>query len=102
MTTEPIFKMTKDLKARWLARLRDPNSKQGKEKLCGRTGGYCCLGLLCEELGLLTDTRPDGSKLAYYKESASGSLLPYPLSLELGLSVDGRPGSVALPIIPQE
>lgn len=47
--------MDADLKKRWVARLRDPKSNQGHGHLFQLVGEYpthCCLGILCEELGL--------------------------------------------------
>jgi hypothetical protein len=45
--------MNAEIKDRWVARLRDPNIKQGKGHLCTKmpsTGevSYCCLGVLTE------------------------------------------------------
>lgn len=50
--------MNPEIKAKWVAALRSGKYKQGKNVLCrpSSTGelAYCCLGVLGEELGLLS------------------------------------------------
>jgi hypothetical protein len=40
--------MNEDIKAKWLAKLRDPETKQGRGYLKLADGSMCCLGVLCE------------------------------------------------------
>lgn len=40
--------MNPEIKAKWLAELRDPKNKQTKGKLKARNGARCCIGVLCE------------------------------------------------------
>lgn len=48
--------ITRELKSRWLERLRDPNSKHARGRLKNiRTGGMCCLGHLADLQGHLTE-----------------------------------------------
>ncbi len=43
----------REITAKWLARLRDPESKQVREKLANpNDDSYCCLGHLCVVMGL--------------------------------------------------
>jgi len=39
--------MDSELKKKWIARLRDPNTKQGQYNL-KTSYGFCCLGVLCD------------------------------------------------------
>lgn len=40
--------MNKEIKKKWLAKLRDPNTKQGRGTLKDADGCMCVLGVLCE------------------------------------------------------
>lgn len=40
--------MNRDIKRRWVAALRDPKSRQGREALGRPDGSRCCLGVLCD------------------------------------------------------
>jgi hypothetical protein len=42
--------MNKEIKTRWLNALRNGKYKQGKRRLKGVAGTYCCLGVLCDIL----------------------------------------------------
>lgn len=44
---QALPKMDPDLKAAWLAALRDPNAKQTTGVLRRADGSMCCLGVLC-------------------------------------------------------
>ena len=48
--------MNQELKAKWVAALRSGKYKQGKMRLRSENGeAYCCLGLLCEIEGGMSD-----------------------------------------------
>jgi hypothetical protein len=56
MTDEPQ-KMNPEIKAAWVAWLRDPRNQQGREVLRSADGKFCCLGGLCElavQAGIVT------------------------------------------------
>lgn len=40
--------MNQEIKARWVAALRDPDAKQGRGRLGYADGRRCCLGVLCD------------------------------------------------------
>lgn len=40
--------MNEEIKARWVAALRDPEAKQGRGRLGYADGRRCCLGVLCD------------------------------------------------------
>lgn len=42
--------MRQDIKNRWVRRLRDPATMQGKFRLNDGRGAFCCLGVLCDEV----------------------------------------------------
>lgn len=48
--------ITRELKARWLKRLRDPSSKHASGRLSDGKGGMCCLGHLADLQGHLAST----------------------------------------------
>ena len=103
--------MKKDIKERWVAKLRDPNIKQTQGVLKKQIGdnefAYCCLGVLCEvavEDGILPPSRladkendvvrqeivydgKDHSSNTY----AEGSVLPYNVSVWAGLGGENNP-----------
>jgi hypothetical protein len=60
--------MKKELKQKWITALRDNDKyKQTKEALFDQNiNAYCCLGVLCEVMGLHKDARgafyPEGSE----------------------------------------
>lgn len=78
--------MKKEIKDRWLPKLRDPNTIQATGILHDTsTGGFCCLGVLCEvavEDGII-EKRDLGDEGVYYgtpeefeKCTAKADLLP--------------------------
>jgi len=50
MNTKANFTMPKAVKERWLKALRSGEYKQGQGMLRDAEGGYCCLGVLVQEL----------------------------------------------------
>lgn len=44
--------MTPELKAKWVAALRSGDYVQGAGYLCDINKRYCCLGVLCEVMGI--------------------------------------------------
>lgn len=72
-------KMNPEVKAAWVAALRSGDYKQTKFKLRDvSTGGFCCLGVLCEISGLGTwderDVTPQFIETANPKNRNSGVL----------------------------
>lgn len=45
-----MTKMNPEIKARWVAALRSGEYKQAKKTLRSTSGGFCCLGVLCDVL----------------------------------------------------
>lgn len=43
------IKLPKDLRTKWLKALRSGDYKQADSVLKSLNGGYCCLGVICEE-----------------------------------------------------
>lgn len=76
--------------AAWLERLRDPASKQAHSLLNDGDGAMCCLGHLCEVLGVETTLNGAG-KVTYLGEY---HYLPGPVVAAVGLRTwDGEFGS---------
>jgi hypothetical protein len=74
--------MNTEVKARWVAALRSGRYQQGRSALCTITPEgkkYCCLGVLCEELGI--PWKPIGGVLHYGQQKRSGTLPPEALIL---------------------
>lgn len=46
------MKLNPDVKAKWLAALRSGEYSQGRRQLRTPTGGYCCIGVLCDISGM--------------------------------------------------
>lgn len=44
--------MNSELKSKWLDALRGGEYKQGKDYLRGKEDTFCCLGVLCDVLGV--------------------------------------------------
>ena len=62
-----MVNMDKKIKAKWIKALRSGKYKQGKQYLKSR-GRYCCLGVLCEVLGM-KPTRENGRWI--YEDSST-------------------------------
>lgn len=93
-TTETTHKMNPEVKAKWLAKLRDPETKQTKGCL-KNTQGMCCLGVLCDiyikETGEGEWVDLDGVNFNFeYDLETDRLLLPYRVRNWSGLpQVDG-------------
>jgi hypothetical protein len=62
--------MNQEIKARWVAALRDPSKKQGKNYLRNGWGNQCCLDVLCELAvadGILPEPVLHGGEDGYYE-----------------------------------
>lgn len=70
--------MKQEFKAKWLADLRSGQYKQGRKQLRDEYDQYCCLGVLCDGLGVRWEklvsnygasfSDPDGMSTAYLPE----------------------------------
>jgi len=66
--------MDKKLKAEWVKALMSGKYEQGEGSLY-RNGKYCCLGVLCKEMGATNATLKDwGTTNDIYKYYVAGSL----------------------------
>lgn len=102
--------MNPDVKAKWVARLRDPSVKQGRGALRTDRDEFCCLGVLCElavEAGVITApalvkhecSNPDcpergSSKYAY---GGTGEISYLPESVQRWSGLDQRAPGVLSP-----
>ena len=91
--------MKPELKARWLAKLRDPETKKTQGWLKDNKG-QCCLGVLCEVMGLKEKVSYYGERLdcgtndfySYdYKGAAQLKSLPHDFFNEVGIHADSVP-----------
>jgi hypothetical protein len=90
--------MNAEIKDRWIARLRDPNIKQGKHRLCIEREGvvrYCCLGVLTE-LAVEEGVIPPGEFRVEYATSDPDDLGLVPVK-GYGLDSYGYPEVAVLP-----
>ena len=78
--------MDAQIKARWIAALRDPEARQYRERLGSFSGGRCCLGVLCDlavQDGIIDPpTTDDAGDLRYADEDVE---LPEPVIAWAGL-----------------
>ena len=101
--------MKRSLLNKWIARLEDPTTKQGKNMLLKKDGSMCCLGVLCdivdpngwtempdEDWGLLR-------KFFVYNKDSNSSYLELPKNLadelnmfQTGYPIEGKKDSIAL------
>ena len=64
--------MKRELYEEWTAALRSGNYKQGKYTLKNKSGEFCCLGVLCELMGLERRSIPHADyTMAYWYEGNS-------------------------------
>jgi hypothetical protein len=86
MTTEdPVRPMNTEVKAKWLAALRDGSYRQAMGKLHA-SGGYCCLGVLCD---LVDNTKWEDNPTTGCKEYDRKIYMPpQPLLEQVGLHED--------------
>jgi hypothetical protein len=81
----------KDIKALWVDALRSGDYTQGKGKLRGDKGQFCCLGVLCElaqKAGVIGEARNDYGTWVYGEDGdRSWSSLPGAVSEWAGLDL---------------
>ncbi len=75
--------MNPEVKAKWVAALRSGKFTQGRSALKTVDGGYCCLGVLCEINGDLTE---DGYVENDTEEDETGTSASYPPAGYQGLT----------------
>lgn len=80
-----MLKLPKTFKAKWLAKLRSGNLKQGKGKLWDGAG-YCCLGVACVVAGRVDVKDPSVWGHFYYPSESQVSKQIYAV---LNQHVDG-------------
>lgn len=78
--------MNEDIKAVWLAELRNPDNRQGSGKLTRFANGQetnCCLGLLCKiaverglDIEVVTRNYPTNANSAYVSYNGEEGVLP--------------------------
>lgn len=84
----------KDALRKWVAKLRDPNSKQTVGRLGTADGRRCCLGVACDvavENGVIPAPHiPQGSPdlSIFYGSLGAESILPHEVSEWLGIEMD--------------
>lgn len=86
----------KDALRKWVAKLRDPNSKQTVGYLGTADGRRCCLGVACDvavENGVILapyipQGSPDPDLAIFYGSVGAASVLPYEVSEWLGVESD--------------
>jgi hypothetical protein len=84
--------MDKEVKEKWVKALRSGEYTQGHDYLCrtnDMTGKnhFCCLGVLCEVMGLETEVRGLGFGIKYkFDDFESSTSLPGRLGRQLGVS----------------
>ena len=83
--------MNQEIKEKWLAALRSGKYKQGKYRLRTIDDEYCCLGVLCEVVGLEAQL----DRFNRYKYEGESAFLP--LSVKLVSEISGS-GSLHNPI----
>lgn len=78
-----------ELKAKWLEALRSGDYDQGTGSLC-RDGRYCCLGVLCEVMGIASVRHEDNGERVYYVEcpTSDGSVTAPPAGANTGIPND--------------
>lgn len=82
--------MKADIKEKWLEALRSGRYQQGRYRLCTDKAGkltHCCLGVLCEVMGLESEEVPGGR--GYVMDGRPRGLRPPDAVLaELGITDD--------------
>lgn len=71
--------MNAEIKKKWLEKLRDPKTKQARYGLGFKSGGRCCLGVLCDlgvEAGIVQITGELNGELCYGTNLATNYLPP--------------------------
>ena len=80
--------MRRDIRKRWVAALSSGKYPQGRSQLATATGGFCCLGVLCElaaDEGVVTRIRTEGG--IRYGDEKQRHYLPHSVILWAGIEV---------------
>ena len=83
--------MKEDIKEKWIKALRSGDYEQGRNFLRTAADGYCCLGVLCDQLNGQWEL--DNAKNCYAFFSSHGDdpeelYLPYNLQEAIGVPID--------------
>jgi len=76
--------MNPEVKTKWVAALRSGEYKQGHYRLRSKLNEFCCLGVLCEVVGLIE--AKDGSEYMHY--DGWTAYLPTPIASAAEVSRD--------------
>jgi len=83
--------MNKELRDEWVAALRSGKYEQGQDQLKTSAGEYCCLGVLCEVLGVdLERANVNGVKVGEATGTETAALGGDPLELVRALHYKTR------------
>lgn len=77
--------MKKDIAVQWVAALRSGQYKQGKGKLRDKHDNYCCLGVLCDILGVEWFKNDIECNYSTSKDSRATKFLPESIVEESGM-----------------
>lgn len=82
--------MNKEIKAKWIEALRSGKYKQTTEGVLYDGNAYCCLGVLCAEIGLRAEPNEAGD-IWYFWAGAQRDYeaLPGPIANQIGLTPMG-------------
>lgn len=69
-----MIKLPVDVKEKWVTALRGPNYKQTRGILKSEDGGYCCVGVLCDLVGVEFEWDPFEDR---FKTPQGASGLPW-------------------------
>lgn len=75
------MKTKEELRVEWITALRSGKYKQGKGQLKTTDGFYCCLGVLCEIVGIM-----DESGYAKISGEIASGFLPDTLAAHVGVN----------------
>lgn len=80
--------MDTKLKKEWVDALRSGKYKQTRGKLKSRAGGFCCLGVLCEVMGIKPVWRSEDKSPVHgeYLYDSEECILTHNLRLRAGIS----------------
>jgi hypothetical protein len=78
--------MDTDIKTKWVAALRSGKYKQGKKTLKSHDDRYCCLGVLCELMGVVWESYQGDTY--YYVDGMYCAMPPVEVADKAGLTLD--------------
>lgn len=82
--------MNKEIKAKWIEALRSGKYAQTTDGVLFDGEAYCCLGVLCDVLGLKPDYNEERGRWYFHHNGLRDyEVLPEPLAEELGLTICG-------------